>query len=499
MDKNGKISLSNFITGQANSPYEGFATMVGCEVFETPGILKIAPATVLNELAVTGLPIKKLSDPYGSNWVLTDDGKLYKNGILIESGLSNAWDICIFHDYVIIRYGSGNGVLSAYGPLASGLAAFRGSFVSGLDFLYYGKLLVGTVEDVNGAVYVGNGANIGTLKQVAGKVFDPTDSSTYSFVADAYTINNGFCVTLAEIGDLLAIGTQQGSSWADRGNYRSADIHYWDRSSAKADSIVHLKECGIQALIGKDNRIYAVAGTRGNVYETDTTNYTKIRRIPWNNNRIFNTSMAVYPNAIDFNQNGNLLIGTSTGTDSYGAGGSNSKHGVYEVSIQPIENRYPAVLKNIISTGDYGATQSMAIGMIWSGPSDTISIGWRDGSAFGLDDTDFRVYSGYKAFFESGIIYIAPRNARRTLQNIEFKIGKPLIDGQGIKLYGRKNLIGTYKLIATFDFVTLGAVISTHQSAIFSDLELVEFKVMLDQDPAAEIGSNIELLDISLW
>lgn len=495
MYKDGVVQLAGWPKGIADSPYIGFASMLGCEVFETPGVLKIAARTVKNTAIATidGLPIKKLTDVYGAEWILTNAGKLYRDNLLIKSSIGGAWDMVSWRDYIIVRHGLGTGVLSAWGPLSSGAQAWVPNFASGMDSSYYGKLLAGQ-DDI---VYIGNGNKVASLAQAAGQTFNPSSGATFGFNLAALTLPlNEYVVTFEEIGKNLVVGTQGGSNWADRTNFTVAKLYPWDRSSPSFNLPIKFNECGIQAMIAKNNRLYVVAGTRGNVYETDLSTFALIRTIPWNTNRIYNTSMMMYPNAIGFSQRGNLLVGTSTAIDTYGSTPSNSKHGLYEISMS---RGYPAILKNIASTGNVGASQPLYIGMVWTGAGDDISFGWQDGSAYGLDDTDFHVYANYAAYLESEIMYIALKNAKKGFQHIEFKLGRPLIAGQGIKLYGRKNLSATYKLLGTFDFAALGAVISHHASAIFSDLEIAQFMLALTQPTTAPVGSNLELLDFRIW
>lgn len=490
MDKNGQITIAEFAKGQAISPYTGFASVVGCEVFDPIGVLKIGNRTML-QISTATLPIAEVTDPFGNTWTVTQNGDVYKNGVLIRSFAQICYDVCYFQGYILVRRQSS---VSAYGPIASVSQGWT-DFILALDQAYYGKMLVGTVEDINGAVYIGNGQYVATLKQNTGQVFAPGDGATFSYVSHAYTINNGFVTTFAEIGDLLAIGVSGGTSWPDRVNHTIADIHYWDKSSAKADSIVHFNEAGLNALVGKDNRIYAQAGVRGNLYVTDTTNYTMFMQIPWNNNRPFGTAMSVFPNAIGFNTKGNMLIGTSSGAEGYGADPTNSKHGVFEIRIS---GGYSAVLKHVISTGNVGATQPLSIGMIRQGASDSLSIGWQDGTSHGKDITDYNAYVE-TAYFETMIMYVAPRYARRSFQHLEFKLGKPLLYGQTIKLYARKNLNAQYKLIATFDFTTLGGVISTTTIPTLTDVELLQCKVTLTQPTTTTPPGNIELITINIW
>lgn len=494
MYKDGTLQLSEWTKGMADSPLQGFANIANAEVFESPGVLKIANRTTDASGGTTyaGLCVAQVVDIYGNTYQLTSDGKVYKNySTVIQSGLGTVWDLLIFKDYLWVRHST---VISLYGPLSTA-PSWSGNVYNGLSSGYYGKM----VQDENPdgslgseAVYVCNGNTIATIRSFV------SVASPGSLTLSALTLPDGiYATTMVSVGNNLMIGTQKGGSWVDGTNFKLANIYSWDKVITNSYNLpVKINESTVQAMISDGNKLYVVAGTRGNLYITDTTNYAKIKRIPWVQLRGFNQTLRVYPNAINFNNNGNLIIGTSTLTDSFNTGINSSRHGIWEVGIL---SKYPVVFKNQISAGTTGSTTTLKIGSIYSGADDSIYIGWQSGSTYGIDKTDFRAYTSYATFAESPLIVVGTRINPKTFKNLEFMLLQPLIATQGLKISYRKNLTDDYTLIGTFDFSTLGGVQSHNSKALIESAEILQIKVELTQSISVTVGNNVNLLSIKIW
>lgn len=474
MDKNGVLTIGDWQKGQADSPYLGFSLIKDCEVFETPGVLKIANRLV-SSFTPASLPTCRLNTSSGT-FIGTEGGTLYRNGVSFQTGLGFIYDIAEYKDYLYVTHGTS---ISRYGPL-SVAPTWSAGWATGLAAGYYKKMLVGKDD----AVYVTNGGLIGKI-------------NNSGWTSNALDLPEGqYACTLAELGKDLMIGTHAGSNWFDRINYRVANIYPWDRVSSSVRLPVTLNESGVHQLLSDNNRLYIVAGIRGNVYVTDSTNYVKIKRLPWNQSRNFGASVKFYPNAITMSNNNSLLIGTSTASDAYGSTGSSARHGVYEIQLT---SGYPTVFKHTASDGTFGSATTFATGVLSLGAGDDLYMGWQSGSSYGFDTTDFRMYPDYAAVAESQLFEVGTRLERKTFQNIEFVLGKPLTTGQEIRISYRKNLTASYTTIGTFTFATLGAVISHNTNALISEAELVQIKVEITQPIIASFGENIELLRVRLW
>lgn len=487
MKKDEAIIFEEWDLGQAESNLVGFQTMKCVEVFDTPGVVKIANRS-LSKITTppTSLPVFYVNDTLGNYYYGLASGKVYKNdGTLIQDVAEQVWDAVVYKDYLLVTHGT---FISCYGPL-SGTPAWNDEWKSGLTSGTYSKIIVGQ-DDI---IYIANGNSIATLTS-----FTAGSPPTATLTTSALDLPEGvYIVTFAELGKYLMIGTCGASTWATRNNYKKASIYIWDRVSTSFNLPIQINENSIQQMFSDNNKLYVVAGIKGNLYVTDSTNYYLLRKIPWNADRPPSAFCQFYPNAIGMNNNGNLLIGSSTYTDPYVTGDGASKHGIYEIELK--SGAYHSVLKTIPDNGDTGESSALYIGCINPDADDTTIFGWQSGSTYGLDTTDTKAYTSYKAVIESMLKQVGTRLNQKTYQNLEFTLQKPLVSTQSIRISYRINGASSYTTIGTFDYATLGAVMSHNSKALIADAENLQLKIELTQDTSATIGQNINLMNVKVW
>ncbi len=274
----------------------------------------------------------------------------------------------------------------------------------------------------------------------------------------------------------------------------NARLYPWNRQAGTlgnpglADLPVVFSENGINAVIQHANKAYVSAGSQGNIYITDGTNYQKIATIPYAQSGIFSNS-TVYCNAMSISAQGKLLIGVSGYADGY------SKAGIYEIDIT--DPKYPVSFQTI-STLSTGSASVLNIGFVHSNDYQTSNIGWSDGATYGVDTTDFRMYASYGGVIETELVPVGSFNDKKTFEHIEFCLAEPLISGQNIRISYRLNNKDSYTLINTWGYSTIGGVISFEDVAGITDAEYVQLKVELDQSILALYGSNINLISVKL-
>lgn len=484
----GVILLDNWQKGIADSPYLGNASIVGCNIFETPGVLKIENATS-SYFTVSGLPIARVKSVAGDDFCLTDNGTFYQNGLTIQTGLTNPSDMIIYKDYVLITSST---VIHAYGPL-SAYPAFTSNWKTGLS-AYYHKLVVAndlSTSTSADAVYITDGNGIRKITNFTdGTAGNPPATGDLS-AGYVLTLPSGkYASTMALLTNKLMIGT------ATTG-VREANIYPWDKLSTHSyDNPISLNEIGINSLLADGNKMYVSAGNHGNIYVTDGTNYRLIKRIPFSSRRNFGYTMTTYPNAMAVNGIGNLLVGTSTSSSN---SSTVAKHGVYEINVN--DSKYPVSLKCIISSGTVtGVNGILKIGVVsMVGSDDSIYLGWMSGTTYGYDKTGLTYYTTYSAQAETGIILIADQLTPKSFKNLEFKLGSPLTTGTGIKVEYRRHLSDTYTTIGTYDYATLGSVISHNTPALMTDIEQVQLRVSLTTPASTVFGDEIELEYIKIF
>lgn len=493
MYKNGVVTFSDWNKGMVKHPIYGFGLLKNVEVFESRGIAKLKNRTVEDTSIVpNNLPIAEVYDMYGNTYTMTGDtgiGTIIKNNTAIQTGLSNCWDMKIYKDYLWVRHST---VMSAYGPLNNAPQWF-GNVDTGFVDLYNGKLLVGQDD----YLYSGNGNNVAKIQVLTSGT--PAVAPTISSNKTALDLPDGQYVScLEEYGTKIVIGTHGGQSYADRGNSTTARLYAWNRqlgtlgNPGLADLPIIFSENGVNAIKQHANKLYVSAGTQGNVYMTDATNYVKIATIPYTQTGV-NYNSTVYSNAMTISARGNLLIGIS------GELNSKSSTGIYEIDIN--DPAYPISyhINSGVTIGTESSPTQYKVGFVNSKNYQTIRSGWASGTTYGVDETDFRMYTSYGGIIETPMVKVGRFNGKKTFQHIEWCLAEPLVSGQNIRISYRINNKDPYKIINTWGFSTIGGKISFEDVAAIKDAEYVQLKIEMDQDLRTLYGSNINLINVTLF
>ena len=492
MYEKGVLTIGDWQKGVNESPLYGHASIVGCDIFDTPGVLKISPATTL-DFTPTGLLLSQVIGTDGATYSLYDDGKFYKDSTLLTT-LSNANDLLSFRDYILFTHGAVNSYIGTYGPFSSPyLSTTTFALSSGSD-VYFKKLLIS--ED---KIFIGNGGYVAKIETNTWTTGTSTTPPTASPVLTALALpSNVYCSTLENIGNYLAVGTQQGRNHGDRFNYNYANIILWDRFSSTSQKIIQIKERGMNAMVSTGNLLYFSAGNKGNIYMSDTTEFKKIKRIPFSNKKAYSYAY-VYPNAMTFSGTGTLLIGTSsTDYQSYYA------HGLWELDQNdtPTKNNagYALALKHVVSNGAMGKTKIFKIGCVTTFSLESITIGWQSGTTKGVDALGITPYKNFVAYAESELVSVGSMNNQKTFKTVEYRLFEPLVQGQQIRISYRKNTVDDYTPIytATYTNTDNGAV--SHQfPATMTDLETVQFKIELDAGTAPIYPNNVSFIQLMAY
>lgn len=503
--KDGIFTIGNYENGQVKHPLYGFGLLQNVEVFENRGIAKLKNRAVADStISPDQLPIAEVYDESGNTYTLsgiTGVGKVYKNGVQIADAgtMANPWDLLIEQNYLWVSYSS---VVSCYGPLDSLNADWFGNVASGFETVYYGKLMTGQ----DGYIYRTNGNALAKLDITASGVVGvaPTVDTT----AEALNLKDGqYSVTLEEFGTKIHTGTHGGINFYDKENHAIARLYPWNRQEGTlgnpglADLPVIFNENGINATITHANRLFLSAGTQGNIYESDGTNYKKIATLPYIRTGILSRSM-VYPNAMDISARGTLLVGLSTFDDD-------AKGGIYEIDItvapDEVTGEYPVSFRTISTQATGSSSAPLRIGFLSSKNYQTLKIGWGSGSTYGVDSTDFRMYADYGGVIESPMERVGTALNKKTFEHIEWSLAEPLVEGQNIRISYRTNsnedytLIGTWGYEAGTEIQEVGSVMSFEDTAAIADAEFLQIKIEMDQDEATAYGSNINHITTRLW
>jgi hypothetical protein len=489
MDKNEVVTISDWNKGMVKHPIYGFGLLKNVEVFESKGIAKLKPGSVATIPSDTpsGLPIAEVYDISGNTYTLTGNtgvGVFYRNGIEIQGPLTLAWDMVIYKDYVWVRHSS---LLSCYGPISSGSPEWFDSVDTGYSSGSYGKLLVGQDD----YLYSGNGNYVARIQVTASGTV--AVAPTLSVNKTALDLPDGqYVVTLEEFGTKLIIGTQGGSTYSSKRTHQNARLYAWNRTLGTlgnpglADIPIKFSENGINAIRQHANKLYVSAGTQGNIYVTDGTNYVKLVTLPYTLTGADYQS-DVLPNAMSISQKGNLLVGVSSDLES------GLYPGVYEIDLNDPSN--PISYRSVSSM----TNGTLKIGFINQTSYQTTKIGFSNNATYAVDTTFSETYSNYGGVIESPLIKVGRYNAKKTFQHIEWVLSEPLVTGQNIRISYRKNNREGWTVINTWGYSTQGGVISFEDVCAISDCEYIQLKIELDQATSVIYGYNINLISVSIW
>jgi hypothetical protein len=492
MYKDGVLTIADWYKGMVRHPIYGFGLLQNVEVFENKGLVQLKNRSMLDTTVTpTALPLAEVYDVYGNTYTLTGEtgvGTVYKNGTAIQSGLPNCWDMKIYKDYLWVRHST---VMSCYGPLNNSPQWF-GNVDTGFVNFYNGKLLVGQDD----YLYSGNGNNVAKIEVTSSGT--PTVTPTLSSNKTALDLPDGQYVScLEEYGTKIAIGTHGGSSYFDRVNVNNARVYFWNRqlgtlgNPGLADLPIIFNENGVSAIVQHANKLYVSAGTQGNIYVTDSTNYIKLTSIPYSPIG-YSYPSKVFSNAMAISQTGRLLVGLSGDLNPL------SRMGVYEIDIgaegAPISYFTPSTAE----VGTVGSSTQYKIGFIKPKTYQITKIGWANNSTYGVDTSDYKLYDSYGGIIKSALVRVGGFDVKKTFQRLEFSLASPLVSGQNIRISYRLNDTDDYTEIGTWGYSTIGAISSFADNAIISDVEFIQIKIELDQSTTTAYGSNIKLIGVSL-
>lgn len=500
MDKNGVITISNPQKGIANSAILGNEAIIGCEIFDEPGVLKIQSALIADSsevndpgyVTLTGVPIADVTNYNTSNvvqrTVVTSTGQVFSgaNANFLMATNSFGWDACVWNsEFTVVSYAAGGvGYLGCIYHDQYGGVTWFGSRATNLTATHYIKLVMAQ----DGYIYFTNGNTIGrvtNLVNVAGTV-------TMTYSANVLDLPpNVYAVSMAELGNKLMIGTQKGYTYSVRQAFNSADIYPWDRVSSSFSLPVQVNENGMNAMISNKNQVFFSAGDDGRIYVTDGTNYQLVKRLPYNRGGRYNPTSWVSPNAMCINQQGHLMVGLSANYDA----NSTTTTGIWEIALT---QGYPTHLPFFSRDGNLGDTSNVRFGVVRVLNDDALAFGIESDSSYELSVTSStELWDGYKAKWRTEFFMVGSRKNRKSFNTLEFTLLEPLIANQGIRIAYRKNRSESFTTIGTFTFATLGSVISHDTKALIADAEMVQFEISLEYTSAI-FGKNVDLIRITV-
>ena len=474
--KSQQLNISAPVRGLGDSQYVGAGDLRNLDISNIPGIAQLNLAgvkksgTVFSNAmpmwAVINNDTNKTAFVVDSNHVVytSDSSSTYSTWTVVthasaSTGHGNGlriWKgyLCLVGDTLIDWY-----KMSTATWVSNGWAGFT------LQSDLLGHPVFNSLDD---KIYVGNSQYVNSIAEVAGQVFNPTSSITYTATDKAVTLPSSYRVRcLEELGTNLMIGTFVGSTLGTMS--KVAKIYPWSRSGVILGIPISVSEAGIHQMININNELYFQAGTIGRWYRTNGSTSAFLTRIPRNLNYTGTRNTISYPGAILFH-NSKIFTGLTVG--------GNGPSGVYSFNLDGKQ----LALENSISTSNYNGGVIIGCLLDVSGSNDSYLIGWQDATntVGGIDEVGEDNFPGsYVGYFDSQMIAVGEALQNRTFTKLEFYLDTVFTTGQGIQISYRTDSQSAYTLLGTYTFASEGAVRFRNKGIKITNAEQIQVRVAL--------------------
>lgn len=342
------------------------------------------------------------------------------------------------------------------------------------------------VSGNDGNLYFCNGQFVGSLSVPSGNTFNLGIPASYRFNYSALGLPQyETAVWLDElIGNLIVSGVKK--------------MYPWDRTSTSWQNPVPIPE-NISKTVNILNKLYVLAGQKGNVYISNGYSASLLRKLP---------------DSIT-SQGGSSGTGTPLVDPTWTWGGIMSHR--CKLFFQAFaQNSVTAdgVLAGIFSidtdTGALNFENQNSFGIVSSttsgtgilidnspssGGNDSYYSGWSNGisNAGGIDYNTTTLYSSYEPIIETDLINVGSFLNNKTFNNIEFKLDQPMLSGDSIRVSGRQSLSDSYTVLGTTSTTVLSNVVTPLS---LQNFQWIQLKVELSCNSSAGSSSFTRIREI---
>ncbi len=395
----------------------------------------------------------------GLVWYISSSGALMNTlqfmGNLLHSSATPGliYGITVFNDYLFafmkqgIDYLHLDGIINSTGnPTAGWVYGWKTANATSTGH----RAIVGT-DDV---LYFCNGQAVGSIIVVAGATFDPSNAATYTFTNSALALpayDSATC--LEQLGTNLLVG----------GILKY--IYPWDRISTSFTYPIVCAENYTACMVTMNSSTYVFAGNRGRIYITNGSNIQEFKKFPdylsGTVNPYYRWGWAIYWK--------DQLYFTISATDNASTAISNFA-GLWAIDI---EDTKALRLTNSLSYGTYAGTVPTIVPMGARLPTgDGIFACWANATN-GIDYTLSTPYSDFNTRIDTDIIPVGTFLNQKNFTSLEFKLAKPLVSGEAVRLSWRPNLASDFTLI---DTTTTAGAISDVYTPNFSNIQWLQLR-----------------------
>lgn len=458
-----------------------------------------------------------LSDTTGRIWIYdnlaaTNTQKwIYTNNLATTDGFTAHHRIVFWRDYLFALSSNGTDYISFSTTLANmtDYTKWTRAWKNDNGGGNYSMAIVGQ-DDI---VYFCSGAYVGSLLENEGSTFDPTDANTYTWNAQRLDIlGTDRAISLAELGNSLLIGG-------------TVNIIYpWDKISDDYDAVIYLSENFTSKMITINNTTYIFAGTKGRIFITNGGNAMPFWKIP--EYLSDTTNPYILWRGVGFNRN--QLYFSFSLTDNSGIPISRAG-GLWAVNVDSSQPTYPR-LQNQLSFGTYsGYVSAICTNLgsnLYTQPSSDgygLWLGWSSASSSwsasltypagvyvsyagyvylslqannynntpdsypayweltsiqpsGVDKGISTPYTAGEPYVITDLINVGQFKTKRTFENIEFKLGAPLVTGESLAISYRTDLNSAFVDVPITSGNSAGDLSGLTDTVNFENAQWVQLK-----------------------
>lgn len=422
-----------------------------------------------------GRPEEEATDPTtGYSFVVDHNGRVWWN-----NGSNQLWRLLAGNT---LTNGTGNGIAAAFGFLF----VFRSTIIDVADVSTQTKIEDPVGQSIwtngwktdltsatkhktfvkDGIIYFGNARYVGSLEELT--TFVPATGATYSYTATELDLEQGWVVgPISELGSKLMVSAARA---------RKSRIFPWNPDETSWDADFPVPGTEVYDIKNILNTLYIASGLTGTIYTSlgtvatlflelpghitqlpgsNTASQTKVRRIEHFRNRIF------------------FSVDTLTPTTAEASG-------VWSVKFDGTGLN----LEHQVSSGSYGSVSGVVVPLLHKPSDNVLHIGWQDNdsSLQGLDsigEGTFALYIDYKAYITFEFLNVGSVKNPWTPGEILFQLTEALASPYGIRLSYRKDTSSSFTTIGTYEFSTLGAVLSHFDEPGILNAEVLQIKAEL--------------------
>jgi len=431
-----------------------------------------------------------INDPRGSatyRYMLDSNGRVW-----FAPGVSTAY---LLHNSTIenvtgaLTNASGNGmvIFNFSSTTQSWLFVFRNNAIDVIDIMSDTTIealswtngwktmntLVGTnnpheaLRGQDNIIYFTDDRYVGSIKEASGSTFDPASAPTYVYNNQALDLpGNEIAQCLEELGSDLLVGGL---------NFNL--IYPWDRFSDSYNLPIILPEYGVYRMKNNGSSVYILAGTIGNIYQTQGSYVKHVKKLPTyltNNGGTITISPITWGGAAV--SNGAFLFGVGTTTSG--------NSGLYKL--------YPdgrLVIDNIPSSGSENVLSILA-------KNDEYFMGYSGGAdTFNSVLYERMLYNNYETVIHSPLYQVATKLGKGAFSRMEVVLAKPASSGN-VRISYRADLSSSFTTIDTFT-ADSATYIFTSESIGLIDIDNIQIQVEMNDGASGSV--DVELLEIRLF